>query len=127
MRPPTRHSCRRPLRSLRRAAAWSFALAALAALAGLSCGDPRPAPPPPEAERAALGELLFFDPRLSGDRTVSCASCHDPACAFSDGRPASVGVSGRPLRRNAPALVNLAARAPYFWDGRAATLEEQAL
>jgi cytochrome c peroxidase len=80
-----------------------------------------------EGELAALGERLFFDPRLSGNDKVSCASCHDPALAFSDGRRVSVGASGRPLRRNAPALWNLTSRSPYFWDGRTPTLEDQAL
>ncbi|HLL01852.1 MAG TPA: cytochrome c peroxidase [Myxococcaceae bacterium] len=84
-------------------------------------------PPPTPAELAALGQRLFFDSRLSRDNTVSCASCHDPARAFADGKRTSVGVSKRPLRRNTPALWNLEGRAPYFWDGRAATLEAQAL
>jgi cytochrome c peroxidase len=93
------------------------------AAATLACAAEPPAPPPAQdparADLAALGERLFFDPRLSSDNTVSCASCHDPSRA--------VGVSRRPLLRNAPALWNLEARAPYFWDGRASTLEEQAL
>ena len=84
-------------------------------------------PPPSREELVALGQRLFFDKRLSGDNTVSCASCHDPARAFSDGKRTSVGVSKRALRRNTPALWNLEGRAPYFWDGRAATLEAQAL
>jgi cytochrome c peroxidase len=75
----------------------------------------------------ALGERLFFDARLSGDNTLSCASCHDPARAFSDGKRTGMGISKRALRRNTPALWNLEGRAPYFWDGRSATLEAQAL
>jgi cytochrome c peroxidase len=106
-------------------------LCALGSVVALSCQSGSASPPPPvaptRAEIAALGERLFFDKRLSGDNTVSCASCHDPALAFSDGKRTSVGVSKRPLRRNAPALWNLEGRAPYFWDGRAATLEAQAL
>ncbi len=87
---------------------------------------PPPATPAP-AELVELGRRLFFDPRLSGNNTLSCASCHDPARAFSDGKRTSTGASKRPLRRNTPALWNLEGRAPYFWDGRAATLEAQAL
>jgi len=75
--------------------------------------------------RAALGRRLFFEPMLSRTATVSCASCHDPARAFSDPAPVSTGVEGRRGTRNAPALVNLAWGRSFFWDGRAATLEEQ--
>lgn len=82
---------------------------------------------PTREELVALGKRLFFDPRLSANNAVSCASCHDPAHGFSDGKRTSLGISKRPLRRNTPALWNLEGRAPYFWDGRAATLEAQAL
>lgn len=104
-------------------------LSALTLLTALSCAASEPTRPTasPRSELVALGERLFFDPRLSSDNTLSCASCHDPARAFSDGRRTPKGVSKRALRRNAPALWNLEGRAPYFWDGRAATLEEQAL
>jgi cytochrome c peroxidase len=107
-------------------------LRALVLALALSCEAGTPSRPPPvaptrEEEIAALGERLFFDKRLSGDNTLSCASCHDPARAFADGKRTSVGISKRPLRRNTPALWNLEGRAPYFWDGRAATLEAQAL
>lgn len=102
------------------------ALTLLVALSRAAAEPPRPEAST-HAELVALGERLFFDRRLSSDNTVSCASCHDPARAFSDGRRTSVGVSKRALSRNAPALWNLEARAPYFWDGRAATLEAQAL
>lgn len=106
-------------------------LRALVFALALSCEAATPSRPPPVAptreEMAALGERLFFDKRLSGDNTLSCASCHDPAQAFADGKRTSVGISKRALRRNTPALWNLEGRAPYFWDGRAATLEDQAL
>jgi cytochrome c peroxidase len=106
-------------------------LRALALAFAVSCDEGRASPPPPapptREELVALGKRLFFDPRLSGDNTVSCASCHVPAHGFSDGRRTSLGVSKKPLRRNTPALWNLEGRAPYFWDGRAATLEAQAL
>jgi cytochrome c peroxidase len=74
-----------------------------------------------------LGRRLFFDTRLSRDGSMSCATCHDPAKRFSDGRAVATGRNPVRLKRNTPALLNLESRAPYFWDGRAATLEEQAL
>jgi cytochrome c peroxidase len=77
--------------------------------------------------RAALGKQLFHDRRLSRDGTVSCATCHDPQRAFSDGRPTAVGIRGQVGHRNTPTLVNRALGLTQFWDGRAATLEEQAL
>jgi cytochrome c peroxidase len=83
----------------------------------LSSGDPR----------IELGRRLFFDTRLSGDGKLSCATCHDPRKRFSDGRVVALGRNQVRLKRNSPALLNLEARGPYLWDGRAATLEEQAL
>ncbi len=74
----------------------------------------------------ALGEKLFFDSRLSGDGTVSCATCHNPVRAFTDGRPASVGIHGRTGQRNAPTILNALYNKTQFWDGRVQTLEEQA-
>jgi len=74
----------------------------------------------------ALGEKLFFDSRLSGDGTVACASCHDPARAFTDGRPTSVGIKGRAGQRNAPTVLNALYNKTQFWDGRVDTLEQQA-
>jgi len=88
---------------------------------------PPSAPPPPaEAARIALGRDLFSDSRLSGDGRASCASCHDPRRAFTDGRETAVGPRGAVLPRNAPALYNLAWAPAFFWDGRAASLTEQA-
>jgi cytochrome c peroxidase len=77
-------------------------------------------------EKIALGEELFFDGRLSVDGTVACSTCHDPALAFTDGRPASIGVKGRVGQRNAPTILNALYNKAQFWDGRAKTLEEQA-
>jgi cytochrome c peroxidase len=77
-------------------------------------------------EKVALGEKLFFDSRLSADGTVACATCHDPARAFTDGRPVSIGIHGRAGQRNAPTILNALYNKAQFWDGRAATLEEQA-
>lgn len=76
--------------------------------------------------RAQLGRRLFFDARLSRTNDVSCATCHQQAHAFSDPAPVSTGVDGQLGQRNAPALVNLAWDAAFFWDGRARSLEEQA-
>ncbi|MEO1495955.1 MAG: cytochrome c peroxidase [Planctomycetota bacterium] len=74
-----------------------------------------------------LGRQLFFDPRLSIDSTLSCASCHDPDHGYADSRAVSVGVGGRVGTRNAPTLANRVFSASQFWDGRAGSLEEQAL
>jgi cytochrome c peroxidase len=74
----------------------------------------------------ALGEKLFFDSRLSGDGTIACATCHDPARAFTDGRPASVGIHGRVGQRNSPTILNALYNKTQFWDGRVNTLEQQA-
>jgi len=73
----------------------------------------------------ALGEALFFDPVLSDDGTVSCATCHVPERAFSGSDLVAIGVHGRAGRRNAPSILDRASSASQFWDGRAATLEEQ--
>jgi cytochrome c peroxidase len=76
--------------------------------------------------RVALGQKLFFEPRLSGDGTVACVTCHDPDRAFTDGRPVSVGIRGRVGQRNAPTVLNALYSKHQFWDGRVDTLEEQA-
>jgi len=85
-----------------------------------------PADNPQTPEKIALGQKLFFDPRLSADGTVACATCHDPARAFTDGRPVSVGIHGRTGQRNAPTILNALFNNTQFWDGRSKTLEEQA-
>lgn len=72
-----------------------------------------------------LGRYLFFDPVLSKDGTMSCASCHDPKKGFSDGLAASIGRNGYKLTRSAPTLWNVAYLKLFFWDGRAKSLEEQ--
>jgi cytochrome c peroxidase len=77
--------------------------------------------------RIALGQKLFFEPRLSGNGTVACATCHDPERAFTDGRPASVGIHGRVGQRNAPTVLNALYNKHQFWDGRVSTLEQQAV
>ncbi len=74
-----------------------------------------------------LGEKLFFDPILSRDSSISCASCHKPEFAFADNKAFSPGVYGRLGNRNTPSAMNQGDRNFYFWDGRAESLEEQAL
>jgi len=74
-----------------------------------------------------LGKMLFFDNRLSINDQQSCASCHNPDLGFSDGMAFSMGTMGKRVGRNAPHLYNLAWNLLHFWDGRAASLEEQAL
>src|SRR5215211_7313686 len=81
---------------------------------------------PVTAETVALGKKLFFDPRLSGDNTVSCASCHNPEHGFSDGRRTASGMRQQTGKRNAPTVLNSAYSPRQFWDGRAASLEDQA-
>ena len=78
--------------------------------------------------RAALGQKLFFDARLSANGTVACATCHNPARAFTDGRPTSIGIHGRVGQRNAPTVLNALynINIHQFWDGRVNTLEQQA-
>ena len=76
--------------------------------------------------KAELGKKLFFDPRLSGSGQISCASCHDADLAFADGRTVSFGHSRKELKRNAPSILNTAFNQTLFWDGRAASLEQQA-
>lgn len=85
-----------------------------------------PADNPQTPQKIALGEKLFFDGRLSVDGTVACSTCHDPARAFTDGRPASVGIKGRVGERNAPTILNALFNKTQFWDGRAKSLEDQA-
>lgn len=74
-----------------------------------------------------LGEKLFFDPILSRDSSISCASCHKPEFSFADNIALSPGVEGRLGNRNTPSAMNMASRNSFFLDGRAETLEEQAL
>lgn len=121
--------------------AWRRALAAGLALAvlrapGESAADatpPAPGLPPvtapednvPTPARVALGRRLFFDPGLSSDGTVSCASCHRPERDFADDRPFSRGVGRQVGERNAPSLLNVGYHANLMWDGRSVSLEDQ--
>lgn len=81
----------------------------------------------PSNAEIELGKKLFFDNRLSSNDHQSCASCHNPDLGFSDGMAFSMGAMGKRVGRNAPHLYNLAWNLLHFWDGRAASLEEQAL
>lgn len=74
-----------------------------------------------------LGAKLFFDPILSKDKSISCASCHNPEFGFADSSALSVGVGGKLGTRNTPSVMNMLSRPFFFHDGRAATLQEQAL
>src|SRR6185503_3126683 len=73
-----------------------------------------------------LGRTLFFDPRVSGGGTLSCAGCHDPERGWSDGRRTGRGERGQVLQRRTPMIWNLAWAETLFWDGRATSLEHQA-
>lgn len=96
-------------------------------LVALPAQAPAPADNPTTPAKVELGKQLFFDPRLSGDNSMSCATCHLPKLAFADGRPRGEGFGGRELSRNTPGLLNVAFHGSFFWDGRVRTLEEQAL
>ncbi|MBN2653783.1 MAG: cytochrome-c peroxidase [Nitrospirae bacterium] len=88
---------------------------------------PVPADNPQTPEKIELGKQLFFDRRLSGDGTMSCATCHVPEQAFADGLDISMSYPTTKNWRNTPTLLNVAFYKSFFFDGRAATLEEQAL
>jgi cytochrome c peroxidase len=77
--------------------------------------------------KAALGKKLFSEKILSKDSSVSCASCHKPQFAFADTVAFSTGIGGKLTKRNTPSVLNMKNRPYYFWDGRAASLEEQCL
>ena len=82
---------------------------------------------PPTPEKISLGKQLYFDPRLSGDNTISCASCHDPEKGWSNNDQFATGIGGQRGGRSAPTIVNSVYNKFHFWDGRAGSLEEQAL
>lgn len=85
-----------------------------------------PADNPYSLAKRELGKVLFFDPRLSGSEQISCASCHDPELGWGDGKRVSNGHDRAPGSRNSKPIINVAFSKVFFWDGRAATLEEQA-
>lgn len=91
--------------------------------------DVAPAPPDnlPTEARVQLGEMLFWDPRLSRKGSMSCASCHNPALGWSDGLPTASGFDMQKLGRATPTILNTAFNSIQMWDGRKASLEDQAL
>lgn len=88
---------------------------------------PIPADNPQSKEKIELGKMLYFDPRLSGDSSISCAKCHDPTKGFSNGVQMSDAYAGTKHWRHVPTILNAAYLRTQFWDGRAASLEEQCL
>ena len=101
-------------------------IAPAAALEALPAQPPVPADNPMTPAKIELGKQLFMDPRLSVDGTVSCNTCHNVMSSGTDSRSVSVGVSGQKGGRSAPTVWNAAYLTAQFWDGRAATLEDQA-
>ncbi|HUR38873.1 MAG TPA: cytochrome c peroxidase [Planctomycetota bacterium] len=90
---------------------------------------PRPVEPkenPSTPAKVELGRMLYWDPRVSGNGTISCATCHNPALGWADGLAKGIGINGTKLGRSSPTVANAAYYELQFWDGRAATLEEQA-
>jgi cytochrome c peroxidase len=88
---------------------------------------PHPEDNAPNTARVELGKKLFFDPRLSGDGNMSCASCHNPTLGWSDGLPTGKGVKSMVLDRASPTVVNTAYNSIQMWDGRKKSLEDQAM
>ena len=88
---------------------------------------PHPKDNPLTEVKVNLGKQLYFDKRLSADNTISCASCHDPAKGWSNGDAVATGVGGLKGGRSAPTIINSAYTNLHFWDGRAKSLEDQAL
>jgi len=95
--------------------------------AGLDLYMPTARSTVPTGDIVVLGRALFFDPILSRDSSVACATCHDPARAFSDGNVVAEGVDHRRGRRNVPAIINRGYGRAFFWDGRVRVLEAQPL
>ena len=94
---------------------------------GLDANRPVPKDNPLTEAKVRLGRRLFFDPILSADGAVSCASCHDPAHGLAGQARLAVGIKGKHMHRNAPSLWNRAYGTSFFWDGRESSLEGQAL
>ncbi len=111
------------------AAPW----ASMALAQGANIGKPDrddieyPDDEPPSAEEVELGKKLFYDRRLSAKKNISCATCHNPNLGFGDGFALGLGQADNVLGRNTPHIYNLAWNTVFFWDGRASSLEEQAL
>jgi cytochrome c peroxidase len=116
---------------------WTRAAVAVCVFSGLTrlgASEPlglpavvHPKDNPTSEAKIELGRQLYFDKRLSADNTVSCASCHDPQYGWSNNDATAVGVGGQRGGRSSPTIINSAFSKFQFWDGRAGTLEEQAL
>lgn len=102
---------------------WRFAIILMAGIIGIQASFTENS----ITDKVMLGEKLFFDPILSSDRSISCASCHRPEFGFADTTAVSTGVAGRKGKRNTPPAMNIRLNSSFFWDGRSATMEEQAL
>ncbi|RFA25320.1 cytochrome-c peroxidase [Alkalilimnicola ehrlichii] len=94
---------------------------------GLLPPMPEPKTNPTTAEKVELGKKLFFDPRLSGSQQLACATCHDPQLGWGDGRSTAFGHDRQLGARNSQSIINSGYMTTLFWDGRAGSLEEQAL
>lgn len=93
-------------------------------------GLPKVSHPPDNSwskEKEELGKMLYFDPRLSGSNWISCATCHNPGLGWGDGLPRAIGNGQNELGRHSPTVINSGYFELQFWDGRAKTLEEQAV
>ena len=103
---------------------------AVVALAGQQAERP-PVPVPPEnpmtPAKVALGAALYFDPRLSADNSISCATCHDPSTGWGNHGATDTGIKGQVGNRNSGTILDSGYMKFQFWDGRASSLEEQAL
>ena len=106
---------------------FSVSLAQAQPLVPLPPGPPVPLSNLQTPAKIALGKTLFFDPKLSVNGSISCAFCHMPKVGYADPRPVSIGVGGKRGGRNAPPVLNAAYLKLQFWDGRAGSLEEQAI
>jgi cytochrome c peroxidase len=106
--------------------AWAEAEAPMFPPLGALPGVPVPADNPITPPKIALGRLLFFDNRLAGDTSTSCASCHDPRLGWGDGNALSRGYPGTQHWRNSQTIINSAYLAKYFWGGEKTSLEAQA-
>jgi len=82
-------------------------------------------PGPLEKQKISLGKSLFFDPQLSGNNALSCASCHDPKASWQDSRGRSIGATGQKLSRTTPTIMDAGWRNIFMWDGRFLSLEKQ--
>jgi cytochrome c peroxidase len=91
------------------------------------CNDNTPADNQMTNDGATLGRLLFYDPRMSLNNTVSCATCHQQANGFADVVNKSVGFESKVTRRNSMSIINEGSKSSFFWDGRATTLEQMVL